>query len=100
MGKTDAVKCKRFSVEQIVAVLKQAEMGVSVADLIRHLGIAEQTFYRGRQGDTGLHARGICQGRRGESAPRAPHHRWKLSVAMARSWGTEHYRRERTEPMA
>jgi putative transposase len=39
------VKRKRFSVEQIVAVLKQAEMGTPVADLICHLGIAEQTFY-------------------------------------------------------
>jgi putative transposase len=53
-GKEDAVKRKRFSVEQIVAVLKQAEMGASVADLIRHLGIAEQTFYRWKQRDAGL----------------------------------------------
>ncbi|TKS62650.1 MAG: transposase [Nitrospira sp.] len=40
------MKRKRFSVEQIVAVLKQAEMGVPISALIRHLGIAEQTFYR------------------------------------------------------
>ena len=40
------MKRKRFSVEQIVAVLKQAELGAPVADLICHLGIAEQTFYR------------------------------------------------------
>lgn len=40
------MKRTRFSVEQIVAVLKQAELGAPVADLIRHLGIAEQTFYR------------------------------------------------------
>jgi putative transposase len=31
---------KRFSVEQIVAVLKQAELGLPVADLIRQLGIS------------------------------------------------------------
>ena len=43
------MKRKRFSVEQIVVVLKQAEMGVPVADLIRHLGIADQTFYRWKQ---------------------------------------------------
>jgi putative transposase len=49
MGKEDAVKRKRFRVEQIVAVLKQAEMGTPVSDLIRHLGIAEQTFYRWKQ---------------------------------------------------
>lgn len=36
----------RFSVEQIVAVLKQAKLGMPVADLIRKIGISEQTFYR------------------------------------------------------
>ena len=41
-----AVKRKRYSVEQIVTILKQAEMGTPVADLIRHAGITEQTFYR------------------------------------------------------
>jgi putative transposase len=34
---------KRFSVEQIAAVLKQAELGLPVADLIRQVGISEQT---------------------------------------------------------
>lgn len=43
------MKRKRFSVEQIVAVLKQSELGTPVSDLIRHLGIAEQTFYRWKQ---------------------------------------------------
>ena len=40
------MKKKRFSVEQIVAVSKQAELGLPVADLIRQVGISEQTFYR------------------------------------------------------
>jgi len=40
------VRRSRFSVEQIVAVLKQVELGLPVADVIRQLGIAEQTFYR------------------------------------------------------
>jgi len=35
-----AMKKKRFSTEQIVAVLKQAEMGLAVSDLIRQLGIS------------------------------------------------------------
>jgi putative transposase len=35
---------KPFSVEHIVAVLKQAEMGLPVADLIRQAGISEQAF--------------------------------------------------------
>ena len=45
---------KRFSVEQIVAVLKQAELGLPVADLIRQVGISEQTFYRWRKQYAGL----------------------------------------------
>ena len=44
---------KRFSAEQIVAVLKQAEMGVPVAELIRQVGITEQTLYRGPGISTG-----------------------------------------------
>jgi putative transposase len=40
------VKRKRLAVEQIVAVLKQAELGVPVAELIRQVVITELTFYR------------------------------------------------------
>jgi putative transposase len=45
---------RRFSVEQIVAVLKQAELGLPVADLIRQVGISEQTFYRWKKQYAGL----------------------------------------------
>ena len=38
------MKKKRFSTEQIVAVLKQAEMGLAVSDPIRQLVILEKTF--------------------------------------------------------
>ena len=48
------MKGKRFSVEQIVAVLKQVELGLSVADAIRHVGISEQTFYRWKKQYAGL----------------------------------------------
>ena len=48
------MKKKRFSVEQIVAVLKQAELGMPVADLIRRVGISEQTFYRWKKQYAGL----------------------------------------------
>jgi putative transposase len=48
------VKRKRFSVEQIVAVLKQAELGMSVADVTRQVGISEQTFYRWKKLYSGL----------------------------------------------
>jgi len=40
------VKRKRFSIEQIAEVLRQADQGVGVAELCRKMGIAEQTFYR------------------------------------------------------
>ena len=36
----------RFSEEQIIKVLKEAEAGVAVADLCRRHGVSEQTFYR------------------------------------------------------
>ena len=48
------MKRKRFSVEQIVAVLKQAELGMPVADLIRRVGISEQTFYRWKKQYAGM----------------------------------------------
>ena len=37
-----------------MAVLKQVEMGAPAADLIRPLGIAEQTFYRWKRRYAGL----------------------------------------------
>jgi len=48
------VKQKRFNVEQIVAVLKQAEAGVPLVELIRRVGISEQTFYRWKKQYVGL----------------------------------------------
>jgi putative transposase len=45
---------KRLSVEQIAAVLKQAEIGVPVAELIRQVGITEQTLYRWKKQYKGL----------------------------------------------
>ena len=35
---------KRFSVEQILGILKQAEVGVPIGELVRHVGISEQIF--------------------------------------------------------
>jgi putative transposase len=58
------VKRKRFSVEQIVAVLKQAELGMPVADVIRQTGISEQTFYRWKKQYAGMQSdqvRGLKQ---------------------------------------
>jgi len=40
------MKRKRYSVEQIIAAISQHEQGLSVEEVSRKLGIAEQTFYR------------------------------------------------------
>ena len=48
------MKKPRYSVEQIVAILKQAELGMPVADLVRKVGISEQTFYRCKKQYDGL----------------------------------------------
>lgn len=48
------MKKKRFSAEQIVAILKQAELGIPIAELIRQVGVSEQTFYRWKKKYAGL----------------------------------------------
>jgi putative transposase len=55
------VKQKRFSVEQIVAVLKQTEAGVPLAELLRRVGVSEQTFYRWKKQYVGLEADQVRQ---------------------------------------
>jgi putative transposase len=45
---------KRFSEEQIAFALRQAETGVPVAEVIRKMGISEQTFYRWKRKYGGL----------------------------------------------
>ena len=37
---------KRYTEEQIIRILKQAETGIPVADLLREHNIAQGTFYR------------------------------------------------------
>lgn len=37
---------KRYSEEQIIGILKEAEAGMPVAELLRKHGIAQGTFYR------------------------------------------------------
>jgi putative transposase len=55
------VKQKRFSVEQIVAVLKQAAAGVPLSELLRRVGVSEQTFYRWKKQYVGLEADQVRQ---------------------------------------
>lgn len=48
------MKRKRFSVEQINAAIQQHELGTSVPDVCRKLGISEATFYRWKKDYGGL----------------------------------------------
>ena len=40
------MKRKRFTEEQIIGILKEAEAGANSTELCRRHGISEQTFYR------------------------------------------------------
>jgi putative transposase len=43
------MKTSKFTEEQIAFALKQAETGTPVKEVIRKMGISEQTFYRWKQ---------------------------------------------------
>jgi len=45
---------KKFTEEQITFALKQAEHGTQVAEVIRKMGITEQTYYRWKKKYGGL----------------------------------------------
>ncbi len=40
------MKKSRYTEEQIIAVLKEVDAGAKVQDVVRKLGITEQTYYR------------------------------------------------------
>lgn len=48
------MKKSRFTEEQIAFGLKQAELGTPVAEVIRKMGISENTFYNWKQKYGGL----------------------------------------------
>jgi putative transposase len=50
------MKRSKFTEQQIVFALKQAETGVSVAEVCRKLGISEATFYNWKKKYEGLGA--------------------------------------------
>ena len=50
------MKRARFSEEQIIGILRQAEAGVRVVDLCRQHGISDATFYKWRAKFGGMEA--------------------------------------------
>jgi putative transposase len=48
------MKRKRFSEEQIITILKQAEGGLPLPELVRQHGICEGTYYRWKSKYGGL----------------------------------------------
>jgi len=55
------MKKGRFTEEQIAFALRQAETGTAVAEVIRKMGISEQTFYRWKKQYAGM---GVAEVRR------------------------------------
>jgi putative transposase len=59
MRKELKMKKSRYTEEQISFVLKQAETGTPVAEVIRRMGVSEQTFYRWKKVYGGLGVGGL-----------------------------------------
>ena len=53
------MKSKRFSEEQIIAVLKEAEAGAKTKELCRRHGISEATFYKWKAKYAGMTVSGV-----------------------------------------
>lgn len=75
--KEEAHDAKRHTEEQIIAVLKAAQAGVSVQDLCRRHGISDATFYKWRTKFSGLEVSDVKKLRQLEEENR----RLKLMVA-------------------
>jgi transposase-like protein len=71
MGRRSQMARKRYTAEQIIGMLREAEVGVAggkrVAEIVRELGITEQTYYRWRREYGGLK---VSQARRLKEAER------------------------------
>ena len=55
------MKRKRYTEEQIAFALRQAESGTPVAEIVRKMGITEQTYYRWKKKFGGM---GVAEVRR------------------------------------
>ncbi len=52
---------KRFTQEQIAYALRQAESGMPVVEIVRRLGVSEQTFYRWKKHYAGPCISELCR---------------------------------------
>ena len=48
------MKRKRYTEEQIAFALRQGESGTPIADIVRKMGITEQTYYRWKKKFAGM----------------------------------------------
>ena len=48
------MKSSRYTAEQVAFAIRQAELGTSVPEICRKMGIAEQTFYRWKKKYVGM----------------------------------------------
>ncbi len=55
------MKGKRYSEEQIIRILREAECGKSVAQVCREHGVSEYSFYRWRKKFSGMD---VCEAKR------------------------------------
>ncbi len=44
----------RFTAEQIAHAVRQAEAGTPIAEIVRHLGVSQQTFFRWKKQYIGM----------------------------------------------
>lgn len=81
-GEGFAVKKSRFAEEQIAYPLRHAETGTAVAEVIRKMGISEQTFYRWKKQYAGMGVGELRRLRQLEEETR----KLKQLGAMVESW--------------
>ena len=58
------MKQSRYTDEQIAFALRQAETGTPVKEVLRKMGISEQTFYRWKRRYGGLGPSEVCHMKR------------------------------------
>src|SRR2546422_9557731 len=89
------MKGTRHSEEQIIAILKQGEAGLTTAELCRQHGISEETYYRWKARYGG---RDNGEGKRGEE--REDENRGRKQVGAERmvdKWACENRRSQKCE---